>query len=81
MKRNTLRFVIVGCAVIALLLALPLRAQDDVEIPTRDYWPTDGWQVSAPEEQGLDTELITDISLANATTMIMTKTNYTSCGL
>jgi len=26
--------------------------------PKREYWPTKGWQTSAPEEQGVDSELL-----------------------
>jgi len=27
----------------------------------RDYWPTDGWRISTPEEQGLDSEQLAEI--------------------
>ena len=29
------------------------------ELPS--YWPTDGWQTSTPEEQGMDSEKLTDM--------------------
>src|SRR5579875_2223073 len=27
----------------------------------RDYWPTDGWRTSTPEEQGLDSNILAGI--------------------
>ena len=45
--------------VIALVPILPTQgysvAQTDV---VRDYWPTDGWQNTTPEEQGMDSALL-----------------------
>jgi CubicO group peptidase (beta-lactamase class C family) len=29
--------------------------------PRRDYWPTDGWHVSTPEQQGLDSDMLADM--------------------
>jgi CubicO group peptidase (beta-lactamase class C family) len=46
------------------LLFTPIRAQD-AAVPAREYWPTDGWRASTPAEQGMDGDL-----LANITTTI-----------
>lgn len=32
-----------------------------VDIPERDYWPTDEWQTSTPEEQGMDGDKLDDM--------------------
>lgn len=32
--------------------------------PTPDYWPTNGWQTSTPEAQGIDSALLADALLA-----------------
>ena len=32
-----------------------------VTLPERTYWPTDGWRTSTPEEQGMDSELLTEM--------------------
>ena len=31
------------------------------ERSTRDYWPTDGWRYSTPEEQGMDNDTLTEM--------------------
>jgi CubicO group peptidase (beta-lactamase class C family) len=31
------------------------------EIPIRDYWPTDGWRYSTPEEEGMDNDTLNDM--------------------
>jgi CubicO group peptidase (beta-lactamase class C family) len=35
--------------------------QAAVTLPERTYWPTDGWRTSTPEEQGMDSELLTEM--------------------
>lgn len=32
-----------------------------VTLPERAYWPTDGWRTSTPDEQGMDSELLTEM--------------------
>ncbi len=41
--------------ILLLLSIAPLRADDD--IPTVP-WPTEGWTVSTPEEQGIDSAVL-----------------------
>ncbi|MHA2177514.1 MAG: serine hydrolase domain-containing protein [Candidatus Thorarchaeota archaeon] len=31
------------------------------EIPTRDYWPTDGWRYSTPEEHGMNNDTLNEM--------------------
>jgi CubicO group peptidase (beta-lactamase class C family) len=47
-----------GLVVILALIAVCLHftSQAQVHIPPPDYWPTQGWQASTPEQQGLDSE-------------------------
>jgi hypothetical protein len=57
------RIVIISLLVIAALVltgVAPLvwlaiaGPRTPVRVPTPDYWPTNGWQTSTPEEQGFD---------------------------
>ena len=56
----------VACVLLALVLtsccdtAVPTRVSipTAAAIPPRDYWPTAGWRISTPEEQGLDPVLL-----------------------
>jgi hypothetical protein len=58
----TLIFVLLS---MALLLTTPVRASEDnivsQENQIRDYWPTDGWRYSTPEEQGMDNDTLTEM--------------------
>jgi len=36
-------------------------APAEVTLPERTYWPTEGWRSSTPEEQGMDSELLTEM--------------------
>ena len=38
------------------------RAAAQVSLADRSYWPTAGWQTAAPEEQGVDSALLTQAS-------------------
>ena len=44
--------VLVRVGALAWLLTAGLRAP--AEVPAPDYWPTNGWRTSTPEEQGFD---------------------------
>lgn len=46
--------LIVGFVLLAALTLSPNAAQ--TEMTDRDYWPTDGWQTSTPEAQGMSSE-------------------------
>ncbi len=39
----------------------PRAAPAEVTLPERTYWPTEGWRSSTPEEQGMDSELLTEM--------------------
>jgi CubicO group peptidase (beta-lactamase class C family) len=39
---------------IAVVLIIHFKPDNKPKIPAPDYWPTDVWQLSTPEEQGLD---------------------------
>jgi CubicO group peptidase (beta-lactamase class C family) len=49
----TLSAIAITFVSLFVLLSPPLNAQE-----TSDYWPTEGWQTSTPEEQGMDSELL-----------------------
>ena len=44
-----------------LFLIIPAGAQDVLSSPVRDYWPIDGWRESAPEQQGMDSQVLAKI--------------------
>jgi len=54
--------------IVAVLLATslaPIVAAQSTPTPTpsihSDYWPTDGWRTSSPEEQHMDSQLLTEM--------------------
>jgi len=52
-------FVIVFVLAIALLvLAAGCGSSERATADSPAYWPTDGWQTSTPEEQGMDSEML-----------------------
>lgn len=64
MSRN--RFLVIIGSFILLLLIVQYPVQVNSAIPSqgvvnRDYWPTDGWRISTPEEQGMDSEPLNDL--------------------
>ncbi len=64
MSRNR-SLVIIG-SFILLLLIVQYPVQVNAATPSqgvvdRDYWPTDGWRTSTPEEQGMNSELLNDM--------------------
>ncbi|RPI75069.1 MAG: hypothetical protein EHM45_15790, partial [Desulfobacteraceae bacterium] len=47
------------CFGIALMsMAVRTGAQDTLPVPVRDYWPTADWKESAPEQQGMDSQIL-----------------------
>ena len=58
MKTRTIIIIIAAVAVVAAVVffARPLLTKPDTvePAPPPDYWPTDGWRASTPEEQGFD---------------------------
>ena len=44
--------VLIGIAPLVWLFTAGLRTP--VQVPAPEYWPTNGWQTSSPEEQGFD---------------------------
>jgi CubicO group peptidase (beta-lactamase class C family) len=57
---------IAGLITLLTLTAFTLHfiSNSTVHIPLPDYWPTNGWQPSTPEEQGLDSEKLAEGLLA-----------------
>ncbi len=57
--------VFMGCFILLLLIVqYPVQANASIlsqEVVDRDYWPTDGWRNSTPEEQGMDPKLLNDM--------------------
>ena len=55
-----------GLAVVAAaaVLILNVNRKSAGSSPAPDYWPTDGWRESTPEEQGLDSGKLADALLA-----------------
>lgn len=66
---NTRRIITVGILVLGLIglgilgwKYIPgLDASDRISAP--DYWPTEGWQTSTPEQQGIDSDKLADMLL------------------
>jgi len=55
------RITVIVTVILAILLAVqvnPIHAQAET---VRDYWPTDEWRISTPEEQGLDFNMLDQI--------------------
>jgi hypothetical protein len=42
----------------ALLAGCSSPKSISVQVPEPDYWPTEGWQSSTPEAQGMDSNLL-----------------------
>ncbi len=60
---NVKRILIISLLTVAALVVIKLAPlawlatgglRTPVEVPEPDYWPTQGWRASAPEEQGFD---------------------------
>ncbi|MGY5865154.1 MAG: serine hydrolase [Candidatus Thorarchaeota archaeon] len=62
---RTQSIVVIGCFVLLLGVALsPLGGNAAIPsqgVVERDYWPTDGWITSSPEEQGMDSGLLNEL--------------------
>lgn len=56
---------LLGLAVVAAaaVLVLNLNRQSPPLFPVPDYWPTEGWRESTPEEQGIDSGKLADALL------------------
>jgi len=53
-------FRFIPAVVTAAFLAglLSCSSCSNTEAPVSDYWPTEGWRTSSPEEQGMDSEML-----------------------
>ena len=52
---------VVGCLVMLLVVwtsSIGAVAAQDGNLPERDYWPTDEWRTSSPEDQRMDSEFL-----------------------
>lgn len=58
------QLIIVGFLLLLISAVLPVQGYTfslSQEFPERDYWPTDGWQNSTPEEQAMDSTLLNEM--------------------
>lgn len=69
---NTKRSILKTLLIVAMLLGVAvgvgwvatLGLRSPARAPELDYWPTDSWRASTPEEQGIDSVLLADALLA-----------------
>ena len=54
--------VLIGLGVLGWKISANFRHQAQVRAPA--YWPTNGWQISTPEEQGIDSDKLAEGLLA-----------------
>ena len=58
--KQVLKISLLAIVAVALIWAIPLARlatgglRTPAQVPAPNYWPTDGWQSSTPEEQGFD---------------------------
>jgi len=55
------RLVITLLLCLVLIFPTSLRVEVNAE-SVRDYWPTEKWQISSPEEQGMDSSILDNLS-------------------
>ena len=59
------KYIAIGIGVVLILVILAIvlipRQDEPDQTFTPTYWPTDGWQTSTPEEQGLDSVKLADV--------------------
>jgi CubicO group peptidase (beta-lactamase class C family) len=63
MRKGSFFLALLAILITGVIQVTPAPAQD-----TPDYWPTDGWRTSTPEQQGMDSE-----RLANMLTFVEEK--------
>ncbi|MBD3190570.1 MAG: serine hydrolase [Candidatus Heimdallarchaeota archaeon] len=49
------------CLILSCYLCYPKMENSLSKSSTRDYWPTDGWETSSPEEQMMDSEKLANL--------------------
>jgi CubicO group peptidase (beta-lactamase class C family) len=66
--QNKILWGLVGVAGIAIVITvfsnIGNKTKSAESIPPPDYWPTEGWRTSTPEEQGIDSAKLADALLA-----------------
>lgn len=58
--------VIIGCLILLMAAVSPvegLAAKPSQGVVARDYWPTDEWRTSSPEDQGMDSVRFNDLMM------------------
>ncbi|TET12454.1 MAG: class C beta-lactamase-related serine hydrolase [Candidatus Thorarchaeota archaeon] len=58
------QLIIIGFLLLLISAVLPVQGyiySPSQEFPERDYWPTDRWKNSTPEEQGMDSALLNEM--------------------
>jgi CubicO group peptidase (beta-lactamase class C family) len=62
------RIIVIGLtavvAVILLAIVIIPRLLNSKQVPDQTFWPTQGWRISTPEEQGFDSTVLADGLLA-----------------
>ncbi len=62
MRKRTAAYMLIGVvAVIALTIFVASRYAKHESATVPAYWPTNGWQSSTPEAQGIDSEKLTEV--------------------
>jgi CubicO group peptidase (beta-lactamase class C family) len=47
--------------VVLCFISISCNPEEDVTVELPDYWPTQGWQATSPEKQGMDSGLLADM--------------------
>ena len=59
------RTIVIGVIAVVILAVLAIvlipKLIKPEQVSTQTYWPTQGWQTSTPEEQGLDSAKLAEV--------------------
>jgi len=65
MHKKNIIFGLIGLIALVIVVALAVlsipKQAPPIQVFTSTYWPTNGWQTSTPEEQGLDSVKLTQV--------------------
>ena len=60
--KTVVSFLLLTSVLLQMYPASELGSNESVFIESRDYWPTSGWRKSTPEEQGMNSTKLCQIS-------------------
>jgi len=60
MRANTILYGFIALALLAMSSCTPSPTSPPGQVSTQNYWPTQAWQTSTPEEQGFDSAKLAD---------------------